>query len=149
MLSIKKRFENTQHYYTQKHVKMYTFIKSTFVLRFKGYSLANCPSIKIHFWYNGSVEFYPSYLLLFHWKINKHFLYQTPDIFRIRSEHDFLRLTVVCVYWSWNGMGVPICSIQDTFSIQSYRSCYATQHLCQRSFYKILVKLRNSKKKCT
>ena len=31
------------------------------------------------------------------------------------------------------------------FSIQSCRSCYATQHLCQRSFYKIFVKFRNSK----
>ena len=32
-----------------------------------------------------------------------------------------------------------------TFSIQSCRSCYATQHLCQRSFYKIFVKFRHSK----
>jgi hypothetical protein len=32
------------------------------------------------------------------------------------------------------------------FSIQSCRSCYATLHLCQRSFYKIFVKFRNSKK---
>ena len=30
------------------------------------------------------------------------------------------------------------------FSIQSCRFCYATQHLCQRSFYKIFVKFRNS-----
>jgi hypothetical protein len=30
--------------------------------------------------------------------------------------------------------------------IQSCRSCYATQHLCQRSFYKIIVKFRNSNK---
>ena len=36
-----------------------------------------------------------------------------------------------------------------TFSIQSCRSCYATQHLCQRSFYKIFVIFRNTKKKCT
>ena len=28
------------------------------------------------------------------------------------------------------------------FSIQSCCSCYATQHLCQRSFYKIFVKFR-------
>jgi hypothetical protein len=34
-----------------------------------------------------------------------------------------------------------------SFSIQSCRSCYATQHLCQRSFHKIFVKFRNSKKK--
>ena len=33
-----------------------------------------------------------------------------------------------------------------SFSIQSCRSCYATQHLCQCSFYKIFVKFRNSKK---
>ena len=33
------------------------------------------------------------------------------------------------------------------FSIQSCRSCYTTQHLCQRSFFKIFVKFRNSKKK--
>ena len=33
-----------------------------------------------------------------------------------------------------------------SFSIQSCRSCYATQHLCQRSFNKIFVKFRNSKK---
>ena len=32
------------------------------------------------------------------------------------------------------------------FSMQSCRSCYATQHLCQCSFYKIFVKFRNSKK---
>jgi hypothetical protein len=32
-----------------------------------------------------------------------------------------------------------------TFYIQSCRSCYATQHLCQRSFYKIFVKFRNNK----
>ena len=32
------------------------------------------------------------------------------------------------------------------FSIQSCRSCYATPRLCQRSFYKIFVKFRNSKK---
>ena len=32
------------------------------------------------------------------------------------------------------------------FSIQKCRSCYGTQHLCQRSFYKIFVKFRNSKK---
>ena len=32
------------------------------------------------------------------------------------------------------------------FSIQSYRSCYATQHLCRRSFYTIFVKFRNSNK---
>ena len=32
------------------------------------------------------------------------------------------------------------------FSIQSCRSCYATQHLCQRSFYKTFVKFRNSQK---
>ena len=32
------------------------------------------------------------------------------------------------------------------FSIQSCRSCYSTQHLCQRSFYKIFVKFRNSNK---
>ena len=33
-----------------------------------------------------------------------------------------------------------------TFSIQSCRSCYARLYLCQRPFYKILVKVRNSKK---
>jgi biotin synthase-related radical SAM superfamily protein len=32
------------------------------------------------------------------------------------------------------------------FSIQSCRSCYARLYLCQRPFYKILVKVRNSKK---
>jgi hypothetical protein len=31
------------------------------------------------------------------------------------------------------------------FSIQSCRSYYATLHLCQRPFYKIFVKFRNSK----
>ena len=36
-----------------------------------------------------------------------------------------------------------------SFSIQSCRSCYARLYLCQRPFYKILVKVRNSKKKCT
>ena len=33
-----------------------------------------------------------------------------------------------------------------SFSIQSCRSCYATQHLCRRSFCKIFVKFKNSKK---
>ena len=32
------------------------------------------------------------------------------------------------------------------FSIQSCRSCYARLYLCQRPFYKILLKVRNSKK---
>ena len=32
-----------------------------------------------------------------------------------------------------------------TFSIQSCRSRYARLYLCQRPFYKILVKVRNSK----
>ena len=32
------------------------------------------------------------------------------------------------------------------FSIQSCRFCYATQHLCQCSIYKLFVKFRNSKK---
>ena len=34
---------------------------------------------------------------------------------------------------------------KKAFSIQSCRSCYATPHLCQRSFYKIYVKFRNIK----
>jgi hypothetical protein len=34
----------------------------------------------------------------------------------------------------------------NSFSIQSCRSCYATLHRCQRPFYKIFVKFRNSKK---
>ena len=33
-----------------------------------------------------------------------------------------------------------------SFSIQSCRSCYARLYLCQRPIYKILVKVRNSKK---
>ena len=33
-----------------------------------------------------------------------------------------------------------------SFSIQSCRSCYAPFHLCQRSFNKLFVKVRNSKK---
>jgi hypothetical protein len=37
------------------------------------------------------------------------------------------------------------CSKQP-FSIQSCRSCYARLYLCQRPFYKIFVKFRNSKK---
>ena len=43
----------------------------------------------------------------------------------------------------YNNLVRPVIS----FSIQSCRSCYATLHLCQRSFYKIFVKLRNNKKK--
>ena len=35
---------------------------------------------------------------------------------------------------------------KQPFSIQSCHSCYATQHLCQCSFYKIFVKFRNSQK---
>ena len=38
------------------------------------------------------------------------------------------------------------CHAKGAFSIQSCRSCYATLHLCQRSFHKIFVKFRNSKK---
>ena len=38
------------------------------------------------------------------------------------------------------------CTLMEAFSIQSCRSCYATLHLCQRPFYKIFVKFRNSKK---
>jgi len=43
-------------------------------------------------------------------------------------------------------MGTTSETVTAPFSIQSFRSCYATQHLCQRSFYKIVVKFRNSKK---
>jgi hypothetical protein len=43
-------------------------------------------------------------------------------------------------------MGTTSETVTASFSIQSFRSCYATQHLCQRSFYKIYVKFRNSKK---
>jgi hypothetical protein len=32
----------------------------------------------------------------------------------------------------------------NPFSIQSCHSCYARLYLCQRPFYKILVKVRNS-----
>ena len=46
---------------------------------------------------------------------------------------------------SENGRVVTI-AMKAAFSIQSCRSCYATQHLCQRSFYQILVKFRNSNK---
>ena len=43
-------------------------------------------------------------------------------------------------------MNIHECvSCADVFSIQSCRSCYAAQHLCQRSFYKIFVKFRTSK----
>ena len=38
---------------------------------------------------------------------------------------------------------LQICVL--SFSIQSCRSCYAAQHLYQRSFNKIFVKVRNSK----
>ena len=41
---------------------------------------------------------------------------------------------------------VNIKGVIISFSIQSCRSCYAAQHLCQRSFYKIFVKFRNSEK---
>ena len=44
--------------------------------------------------------------------------------------------------------GLCLVSNVVSFSIQSCRSCYATQLLCQRPFYKILVEFRNSKK-CT
>jgi hypothetical protein len=36
--------------------------------------------------------------------------------------------------------------LQTAFSIQSCRSRYAPLYLCQRSFYKIFVKFRNSKR---
>ena len=36
-----------------------------------------------------------------------------------------------------------------TFSIQSCRTCYATQHLCQRSFYKIFVKWTLTEMECS
>jgi hypothetical protein len=42
--------------------------------------------------------------------------------------------------------GSIMFDVAPSFSIQSCRSCYATQHLCQRPFYKILVQFRNSKK---
>jgi hypothetical protein len=49
-----------------------------------------------------------------------------------------------CKHKSWLKCACFLYKIP--FSIQSCRSCYATQHLCQRSFYKIFVKFRNSKK---
>ena len=45
---------------------------------------------------------------------------------------------------TWRGV---MAAYTTTFSIQSCRSYYATQHLFQRSFYKIFVKFRNSKKR--
>ena len=49
-------------------------------------------------------------------------------------------------FFAWGkARGVPD-DVHCTFSIQSCRSCYATLHLCQRSFHKIFVKFRNSKK---
>ena len=40
----------------------------------------------------------------------------------------------------------PMYIVYDiSFSIQSYRSCYARLYLCQRPFYKILEKVSNSK----
>jgi hypothetical protein len=36
------------------------------------------------------------------------------------------------------------CHGNQSFSIQSCRSCYATLHLCQCPFYKIFVKFRNN-----
>jgi hypothetical protein len=53
-------------------------------------------------------------------------------------------VTVTCKHKSWLKCACFLYKIP--FSIQSCRSCYATQHLCQRSFYKIFVKFRNSKK---
>jgi hypothetical protein len=41
---------------------------------------------------------------------------------------------------------VSVVITNESFSILSYRSCYARLYLCQRPFYKILVKVRNSKK---
>ena len=49
-----------------------------------------------------------------------------------------------------NGSPVPYMPLKShglaAFSIQSCRSYYATQHVCQRSLHKISVKFRNSKK---
>ena len=53
---------------------------------------------------------------------------------------------MVSIYREKHVTVMQVYSIFITFSIQSCRSCYATQHLCQRSFYKIFVKFRNSKK---
>jgi hypothetical protein len=36
---------------------------------------------------------------------------------------------------------VCLIALVMAFSIQSCRSCYATQHLCQRSFYKIFAQV--------
>ena len=43
------------------------------------------------------------------------------------------------------GYGFSV-SYVSAFSIQSCRSCNATQHLCQRSSHKIFIKFINSKK---
>ena len=40
----------------------------------------------------------------------------------------------------------PGPTVKTAFSIQRCRSCYARLYLSQRPFYKILVKVRNSKK---
>jgi hypothetical protein len=48
----------------------------------------------------------------------------------------------LCVWY----LVVPQTGNQSCVHIQSCRSFYATLHLCQRPFYKIFVKFRNSKK---
>ena len=56
----------------------------------------------------------------------------------------FFFLRTLCCQFHWIVyLWLPL---RYSFSIQSCRSCYATHHLCQRSFYKIFVKFRNSKK---
>jgi hypothetical protein len=52
-------------------------------------------------------------------------------------------LSCVSSKYSEKTQGIPA----NPFSIQSCRSCYARLYLCQSPFYKILVKVRNSKKK--
>ena len=67
--------------------------------------------------------------------------------------NSIVKITIVSLYFLFVSNARTIilyssrwCTYIVSFSIQSCRSCYATLRLCQRPFYKIFVKFRNSKK---
>ena len=73
-------------------------------------------------------------LLLSMWQSKGAVSYDIPEVRIWSTLHVVISIYIMNQSW-----------YHVTYSIQSCRSCYARLYLCQRPFYKICVKYRNSK----
>jgi hypothetical protein len=83
----------------------------------------------------------PSKKISTHFIITLHIFSHFAKTFNLHKVNWLCLTLVTCI-------SLAIYRLQSvhSFSIQSCRSCYTRLYLCQRPFYKILVKVRNSKK---